>query len=560
MKKLESLSNLFEITENDISLIRDNFSKINIDGIINKFYEVITIHDDTKSFFENVDLDGVKSRQKSHLLNLIEGGINDAYLEHTKVIGSIHEKIGVTPEIYLSGYSKILEGVINEGISALKFSDRKKRNQIVSAYTKLFLLDCAASLSAYVEKTSESALSGVSEEFSSQIIDDSVNISMAVNHVFIDSLKTVQIATDVDQQVNSISAAIEEMSATVGVITQNTEQASGFTQKTTESSAQGIVVSDEAMQNMEKIQSSVNETSEKTKYLAESSKRIEAIITKIQDIADQTNLLALNATIEAARAGDAGKGFAVVASEVKSLSNETSKATQEISDIINEFVNSIQEIVSATEGVGRAVDKGREISQQVKESMADIGDNSNQVSALMSEIPRALEEHSQASTEIANASVSIVKNSSKNKEMSIKNANLGREASENIMSLINSVAELGGTSSKTIVKLAKSDHIIWKRKLADMLYGKDTLKESELADHTQCRLGKWYYALGKEEFASVDAYQKLEAPHKRIHELGREIFTLYKNNEYNKAVALLDEVEEISVTVVSLLDELDALV
>ena len=64
--------------------------------------------------------------------------------------------------------------------------------------------------------------------------------------------------------------------------------------------------------------------------LTEHARSIESILGLIRDIAGQTNLLALNATIEAARAGDAGRGFAVVAQEVKSLANQTARATDDI--------------------------------------------------------------------------------------------------------------------------------------------------------------------------------------------------------------------------------------
>ena len=63
------------------------------------------------------------------------------------------------------------------------------------------------------------------------------------------------------------------------------------------------------------------------------------------------------ATIEAARAGEAGKGFAVVATEVKSLANQTAKATEEIARHISEVQGVTDEAVKAIQRIGTTIDE-----------------------------------------------------------------------------------------------------------------------------------------------------------------------------------------------------------
>ena len=168
-----------------------------------------------------------------------------------------------------------------------------------------------------------------------------------------------------------------------------------------------------------------DEVAEKVGALEDATRNIVAALQIIADIADQSNLLALNATIEAARAGEAGKGFAVVAGEVKSLANQTAKATKEI----GEYVASIEQATSLTvasirritEQVGTLNQANVAVSAAVEEQAAATGEiarnieqaaqGTGEVTSNIVDVTRAAQETGGAAAEVNEAARELSKQS-----------------------------------------------------------------------------------------------------------------------------------------------------
>ena len=108
---------------------------------------------------------------------------------------------------------------------------------------------------------------------------------------------------------------------------------------------------------------------EVSKALSGHVEAIESILGLIRDIAGQTNLLALNATIEAARAGDAGRGFAVVAQEVKSLANQTARATDDIATKIAAIQSATKQTVEANDSIQTTVEEVQTSADRIRKAM-----------------------------------------------------------------------------------------------------------------------------------------------------------------------------------------------
>ncbi len=254
----------------------------------------------------------------------------------------------------------------------------------------------------------------------------------------------------------------------------------------------------EVVRNLKEVVGLTTDGAENVNSLNERVEAIGNIVKMINDISEQTNLLALNAAIEAARAGESGRGFAVVADEVRNLSHRTNEATKEIS----EQVCKIQQATSQV--------------QQQMQRMADwVGE--------LSEIGEDTTSRMHTTFELAQ--------------------HLGETMSS--------------SSIRGFVELTKTDHMVYKFQIYQILMGISDKKADEFSDHTSCRLGKWYYqGVGQQTCSHLPAFRNLEQPHKDVHAWGIEAINSYHSGKQEAAVEALHNMELASQKVMDCLEEI----
>lgn len=343
----------------------------------------------------------LKKAQHAHWARLFSGRFDQEYMQSVRVIGLIHNKIGLEPRWYIGGYNFVLNWLTGLAVREYRWKSNYL-SAMLTAVNSAVMLDMDIAISVYQDallaerQKQQDKITAAIRDFDAQMkvmlttVDGSaVNLQKAANALAASAEQSTHQST-------AVAAASEEASTNVQAVAASTEQLTSSVKEIGRQVSESTRITGQAVEQANKSRVTIQD-------LAKAAQRIGDVVELINQIAGQTNLLALNATIEAARAGEAGRGFAVVASEVKALAEQTAKATGEIGQQILAIQDATRESVGSMQEIGATIASVNEIATTIAAAVEEQGMATAEIARNVQEAARGTQEVSTNITGVSQA-------------------------------------------------------------------------------------------------------------------------------------------------------------
>ncbi len=595
----------------DAGLLRElaPYIESQADAVVAEFYGHIERSPELTTLIRNAGttIERLKQTQRAYLLGIFAGDFGPAYFADRLRVGAAHQKAGLTPRWYLGSYAVYLS-LLAPRILRHWWWQPPKAMRAILALNKVLSLDAQLAIDTYIDdytrdlhtmtiyRTDLEHRIGAYHDLVVRVAhgdltprirvegdDDLARLGEEMNKMV---ASLANMTTKVTETSTSILVSIEEVRAAIGAQSsgasqqaasvsettstleeikttsqQNLEKATALKEMSERARADGdtgLAAVETAVEAMRDIRTRMEGIAGHIQELNERLLQVGAITDSVSELAQQSKMLALNASIEAAKAGVAGRGFAVVADEVKDMADQSRQATDQVQRIL-------EDIRQAANRASRAVDEGNEqaeagagLAEQAGAMLRSLHKAIHDTTLATQQIVAAVRQEASGIEQIRGAMEDIHKVTHQFVSATQQTDHAADNLTEYASDLQNMVRRFKVENLHFDFELARSVHHSWIARLDGFLAGRHTLTDEEAVSHHDCALGRWYDGDGLKQYGHIPEMQRLEAPHRELHELIRTCVANRAGAHPIEGQAVLRRAHELSGEIVDLLYALEA--